>query len=84
MIYSFIRTEGITIQGVRTEAEFIRNYQYSPVTFAIPFVLGHDWEYSNIYVKFSFDITNRLPQESFVTQRENMIQIGYGITLNRK
>lgn len=83
LIFSWQKSQGTTVNGTETDVKLIRNYKYRPISLSIPLVIARNWEYSNLYFKFSFDISNRLPNKSFITETENMIQIGYGIVINR-
>jgi hypothetical protein len=83
LLSSRLQTPGITVQGRQTEVEWIENNQYDSFTFHLPLVAGYEWNKHALFVNFLIGLLNRNSGDVSISERENLLNIGYRIRLSK-
>lgn len=66
------------------KTRWLKNYQYRRIAFAVPILLGYDWQRSSLFLSYSFGVSNRNHKEAFIKQRENNLLVGYNFLIGKK
>jgi hypothetical protein len=83
LLSSRYKYPGISAEGKRIDANWIKNNQYNKIALHIPLAIGYEWKRNAIFINYYYNLTNRNSQSVSIDERINLLNLGYRLQLSK-